>query len=71
MKTRLFADDSNAFVLETSSEKLKLAIAKVLKELFDWFNRSKLTANLCNTCYTIFKMKKKNYQNSFRMCKNK
>ncbi len=35
IKTRLFANDSNAFVTKTSAEKLKRTITKVLTEIFD------------------------------------
>ncbi len=56
----LFADDSNAFVRETSAEKLKRTITKVLTEIFDWCNNAnKLTVNLNKTCYTTFETKKK------------
>ncbi len=55
----LFADDSNAFVRETSADKLKRTITNVLTEIFDWCNANKLTVNLNKTCYTIFKKKKK------------
>ncbi len=47
--TRLFAGDSNAFVTETSTEKLKRTITKILTEIFDWCNANKLTVNLNKT----------------------
>ncbi len=57
-KTRLFADDSNAFVSEKNPTELKISITKEITELFAWFNANKLTVNLSKICFTIYKTKR-------------
>ncbi len=57
--TRLFADNSNIFIIEKSQEKLKQSMIVVLSDLSKWFNGNKLTVKINKTCNTIFKGRNK------------
>ena len=54
-KIRLFADDTNIFVTCDSPMVLKQEITTAIREVFQWFNANKLSANLTKTSYTVFK----------------
>ena len=51
---KLFADDSNAFVIRNTYNELKNAITQTLRDLIEWSELNKLTINYDKTCYTIF-----------------
>ena len=53
-KLRLFADDSNVFVIAKDPATLKTNMIKVILNLCEWFNANKLTINMKKTAYTIF-----------------
>ena len=53
-KLRLFADDSNVFVVSRNPNTLKQNMVKVVIDLCNWFNANKLTINMSKTAYTIF-----------------
>ena len=53
-KLRLFADDSNVFVVSKNPKVLKQNMVKVVIDLCNWFNANKLTINMSKTAYTIF-----------------
>ena len=53
-KLRLFADDSNVFVVSKDPAILKERMINVIQKLCKWFNANKLTINMSKTAYTIF-----------------
>ena len=53
-KLRLFADDSNVFIVSDEPYKLKQQITNATKALFKWFEANKLTTNVTKTQYSIF-----------------
>ena len=53
-KLRLFADDSNVFVISRDPGTLKTKMIEVILKLCEWFNANKLTINMKKTAYTIF-----------------
>ena len=53
-KLRLFADDSNVFVISRDPSILKTRMIEVIMNLCEWFNANKLTINMKKTAYTIF-----------------
>ena len=65
-KLRLFADDSNAFVVSRDPAKLKQIMIQVINNLREWFCANKLTINMDKTAYTIFSKNLKNIPESLR-----
>jgi hypothetical protein len=57
-KIRLFADDTNIFISDNSTIKLKDNIQHIVSDINKWCNANKLTINTNKTCYTIFKADK-------------
>lgn len=53
-KLRLFADDSNVFVVEKRAEVLKEKMKEVMANMCKWFTANKLTINMNKTAYSIF-----------------
>ena len=51
-KLRLFADDSNVFVIAKDPATLKTNMIQVILNLCEWFNANKLTINMKKTAYT-------------------
>ena len=53
-KLRLFADDSNIFVVDKEASRLKKKMIEVVTNICEWFNANKLTVNMSKTQFTIF-----------------
>ena len=53
-KLRLFADDSNVFVVDKKAESLKDKMIEVMTSMCKWFVANKLTINMSKTAYSIF-----------------
>ncbi len=61
---RLFADDTNIFVTDSSPNQLKVKAEQTLNKLSKWFAANKLTVNSEKSCYSIFAPKNKILHNS-------
>ena len=53
-KLRLFADDSNVFIVSDESHKPKQQMTNAINALFKWFEANKLTTNIAKMQYSIF-----------------
>ena len=53
-KLRLFADDSNVFIVNKDAGTLKKQIVAVINDMNKWFKANKLTINMSKTAYSIF-----------------
>lgn len=56
-KLRLFADDTNLFIVGNDPLKLKADTERVITTLFDWFRDNELSLNLTKTCFSLFSTK--------------
>ncbi len=68
-KTKLFADDTNGFIIANSPAQLKNKIVTYLSDIFEWCRNNKLTINLDKTCYTIFESRNKETPNNLNNIK--
>jgi len=61
---RLFADDTNIFIVGNNINDIKCRAQTSLQLLYDWFSKNNLRLNIAKTCYTLFSKRIKD-QNLF------
>ena len=61
-KFKLFADDTNIFIVSNSLPEIFQTANNVLNDVFQWTNANKLSINFDKTNYMLFKLNSKNSQ---------
>ena len=57
-KPRLFADDTNLFLIATKLNELQIKANLALDQLSNWCSANKLKINASKTCYSLYRSKK-------------
>ena len=63
-KPKIFADDTNVFVIGKSLKEIELKANNCLLDIYHWCSSNKLTINIEKTCYTVFCPKSSEIVNS-------